>query len=138
MLEQQEHSIGDVSSDAQSMTQLEGIRNKVFIDRYSLKDASGKALELYPEDTWARVARGIAEVEKTEAENDLQPREDEIAEDCVAFVRATKVVPAQSPKADCVNCAAVAEATEILAFQEFRVDRMGGAFGGRGHDRSMT
>ncbi len=66
MLEQQEHSTGDASSDAQSMTQLEGIRNKVFIDRYSLKDASGKALELYPEDTWARVARGIAEVEKTE------------------------------------------------------------------------
>ncbi len=66
MLEQQEHSTGDSSSDAQSMTQLEGIRNKVFIDRYSLKDASGKALELYPEHTWARVARGIAEVEKTE------------------------------------------------------------------------
>ncbi len=67
MLEQQERSTGDQSSvDAQSMTQLEGIRNKVFIDRYSLKDASGKPLELYPEQTWARVARGIAEVEKTE------------------------------------------------------------------------
>ena len=66
MLEQQEHSTSDSSSDAQSMTQLEGIRNKVFIDRYSLKDASGKPLELYPENTWARVARGIAEVEKTE------------------------------------------------------------------------
>ncbi len=67
MLEQQERSTGDQSGvDAQSMTQLEGIRNKVFIDRYSLKDASGKPLELYPEHTWARVARGIAEVEKTE------------------------------------------------------------------------
>ena len=66
MLEQQEHSTSDSSNDAQSMTQLEGIRNKVFIDRYSLKDASGKPLELYPEHTWARVARGIAEVEKTE------------------------------------------------------------------------
>ncbi len=48
-----------------SMTQLEGIRQKVFMDRYSLKDASGKALENYPEQMWARVARGIAEVEKT-------------------------------------------------------------------------
>ena len=67
MLEQQERSTGDQPSvDAQSMTQLEGIRNKVFIDRYSLKDASGKPLELYPEHTWARVARGIAEVEQTE------------------------------------------------------------------------
>jgi len=67
MLEQQERSTGDQSSvDTQSMTQLEGIRNKVFIDRYSLKDASGKPLELYPEHTWERVARGIAAVEKTE------------------------------------------------------------------------
>ncbi len=66
MLEQQERSNDNSSSDAQSMTQLEGIRNKVFIDRYSLKDASGKPLELYPENTWERVARGIAEVEKTE------------------------------------------------------------------------
>ncbi len=70
MLEQQEHSTGDSSNDAQSMTQLEGIRNKVFIDRYSLKDASGKPLELYPEHTWARVARGIAAVEKTEEKRD--------------------------------------------------------------------
>ncbi|HEX7736628.1 MAG TPA: adenosylcobalamin-dependent ribonucleoside-diphosphate reductase [Ktedonobacteraceae bacterium] len=46
-------------------TQLEGIRQKVFIDRYSLKDAEGNALELNPEQLWARVARGIAEVEKT-------------------------------------------------------------------------
>ncbi len=67
MLEQQERSTGDQSSiDTQSMTQLEGVRNKVYIDRYSLKDASGKPLELHPEQTWARVARGIAEVEQTE------------------------------------------------------------------------
>ncbi len=67
MLEQQKRPADDTSKvDAQSMTQLEGIRNKVFIDRYSLKDASGTALELYPEQTWARVARGIAAVEQTE------------------------------------------------------------------------
>ncbi len=52
-------------SEIGNMTQLEGIRQKVFIDRYSLKDASGNALELHPEQLWARVARGIAEVEKT-------------------------------------------------------------------------
>ncbi|HZT99126.1 MAG TPA: LAGLIDADG family homing endonuclease [Ktedonobacteraceae bacterium] len=50
----------------QGMTQLEGIRQKVFMDRYSLKDASGQPLEFYPEQTWARVARGIAAVEQTE------------------------------------------------------------------------
>jgi ribonucleoside-diphosphate reductase alpha chain len=53
------------TGNTEKMTQLEGIRQKVFMDRYSLKDASGNALEHYPEQMWARVARGIAEVEKT-------------------------------------------------------------------------
>jgi ribonucleotide reductase alpha subunit len=53
------------TNDASRMTQLEGIRQKVFMDRYSLKDPNGQALEFYPEQLWARVARGIAEVEKT-------------------------------------------------------------------------
>jgi ribonucleoside-diphosphate reductase alpha chain len=58
----------DVGDDQhnQHMTQLEGIRQKVFMDRYSLKDADGQALESYPEQLWARVARGIASVEQTE------------------------------------------------------------------------
>lgn len=54
------------AGDAQSKTQLEGIRQKVFMDRYSLKDPSGQPLEFYPEQLWERVARGIAEVEPTE------------------------------------------------------------------------
>src|SRR5206468_4442037 len=72
MSEQQKHaSHSQVSFSAQNqtpqdMTQLEGIRQKVFMDRYSLKDASGQPLEFYPEQTWARVARGIAAVEQTE------------------------------------------------------------------------
>src|SRR2546426_11519405 len=52
--------------EQQKQTQLEGIRQKVFMDRYSLKDASGQALEFHPEQLWARVARGIAAVEPTE------------------------------------------------------------------------
>ncbi|HEU5226603.1 MAG TPA: ribonucleotide reductase N-terminal alpha domain-containing protein, partial [Ktedonobacteraceae bacterium] len=64
MLEQQERPS---SQDATStMTQLEGIRQKVFMDRYSLKDSAGQPLEFHPEQTWARVARGIAAVETTE------------------------------------------------------------------------
>lgn len=43
---------------------LEGIRNKVFLDRYSLKDAKGSPLEQTPEEMWRRVAKGIAGVEK--------------------------------------------------------------------------
>lgn len=50
----------------QKGTVLEGIRQKVFMDRYSLKDPSGQALEFYPEQLWARVAQGIAAVETTE------------------------------------------------------------------------
>jgi ribonucleoside-diphosphate reductase alpha chain len=67
MLEQQKRPSDDqTGSDSQNATQLEGIRQKVFMDRYSLKDASGQALEFYSEQMWARVARGIAAVEQTE------------------------------------------------------------------------
>lgn len=47
-------------------TVLEGIRQKVFLDRYSLKDRDGSPTESYPEEMWRRVARGIAEVEAPE------------------------------------------------------------------------
>ncbi len=43
---------------------LDGIREKVFLDRYSLKDKEGNPTEPTPEDMWRRVARGIAEIEK--------------------------------------------------------------------------
>ncbi|HUQ84754.1 MAG TPA: adenosylcobalamin-dependent ribonucleoside-diphosphate reductase [Candidatus Limnocylindrales bacterium] len=43
---------------------LDGIRHKVFMDRYSLKDEEGNPTELTPNDMWKRVARGIAENEK--------------------------------------------------------------------------
>ncbi len=43
---------------------LDGIRNKVFLDRYSLKDKEGAPLESTPEEMWRRVAKGIAGVEK--------------------------------------------------------------------------
>lgn len=43
---------------------LDGIRHKVFMDRYSLKDEEGNPTEQTPNDMWARVARGIAQNEK--------------------------------------------------------------------------
>ncbi|MBI4157431.1 hypothetical protein HY502_01110, partial [Candidatus Woesebacteria bacterium] len=49
---------------AKAGTTLEGIRHDVFLDRYSLKDVEGKAMEAYPEQMWRRVAWGIAQVEK--------------------------------------------------------------------------
>jgi len=44
-------------------TVLEGIRRDVFVDRYSLKDEAGNAMEEYPEQMWRRVARGVAQTE---------------------------------------------------------------------------
>jgi ribonucleoside-diphosphate reductase alpha chain len=54
---------GHALPETETGTLLEGIRQKVFADRYSLKDESGAALEHYPEQMWRRVARGIAAVE---------------------------------------------------------------------------
>ncbi len=44
---------------------LEGLQYKVFKDRYALKGEDGTPLEEYPDQMWRRVARGIAEVERT-------------------------------------------------------------------------
>src|SRR3989339_1692394 len=43
---------------------LDGIREKVFLDRYALKDKKGKLIEHKPEEMWKRVAAGIAQNEK--------------------------------------------------------------------------
>lgn len=43
---------------------LDGIRQQVFLDRYSLKDKKGKPIEKMPSEMWKRVARGIAKAEK--------------------------------------------------------------------------
>jgi len=44
---------------------LDGIREKVFLDRYALKGVKGELLEHDPSEMWKRVARGIAKNEKT-------------------------------------------------------------------------
>lgn len=46
--------------------ELTGIRNTVFLDRYALKDETGKPIEKTPEETWARVAKAVAAMEKPE------------------------------------------------------------------------
>ena len=43
---------------------LDGIRQKVFLDRYSFKDPKGNPIEKTPDEMWRRVAKGIAKVEK--------------------------------------------------------------------------
>lgn len=43
---------------------LDGVRQKVFLDRYSLKDEKGNPMEKTPDEMWRRVAKAIAGVEK--------------------------------------------------------------------------
>jgi len=43
---------------------LVGISEKVFLDRYSLKDKNGAPLEKTPDEMWRRIAKTVAEVEK--------------------------------------------------------------------------
>lgn len=43
---------------------LDGLRQKVFLDRYALKDKDGSLLEHTPEEMWKRVSHGIAQNEK--------------------------------------------------------------------------
>lgn len=43
---------------------LTGISEKVFLDRYSLKDKTGKPLEKKPEEMWLRISKAAASVEK--------------------------------------------------------------------------
>lgn len=44
---------------------LTGISEKVFLDRYSLKDKAGKPTEKKPDDMWKRIAKAVAAQEKT-------------------------------------------------------------------------
>src|SRR3990170_6732113 len=43
---------------------LAGISEKVFLDRYSLKDKAGKPLEKNPREMWKRIAKAVSKVEK--------------------------------------------------------------------------
>ena len=59
-----------------------------------------------------------SEVEMVEGGEELKPDEDQIAEDCVAFVRSTKVVPARAANTDCPGCPV--GGTEALSFQQMK------------------
>jgi len=45
---------------------LTGVSQKVFLDRYSLKDKKGNPIEKTPEEMWKRIAKAVASVEKKE------------------------------------------------------------------------
>jgi ribonucleoside-diphosphate reductase alpha chain len=49
--------------------ELDGVRRKVFEDRYAAKDENGGLIEHAPEEMWRRVAKNLATIEKTETES---------------------------------------------------------------------
>ena len=55
-------------------------------------------------------------------DDESQPHQEEIEEHCVAFVRSTKVVSAQTPTADCPGCPSAG--AEVLAFRQMKTDRI--------------
>ena len=60
---------------------LDGIREKVFLDRYALKGTKGQLLEHTPEEMWKRVSRGIAKNEKPNARKHWQKKFYDVMED---------------------------------------------------------
>ena len=50
---------------------LTGLSEKVFLDRYSLKNKAGKPVEKTPDRMWRRVAKAVAQVEKKENQKKL-------------------------------------------------------------------
>ncbi len=71
--------------------QLDGIRQKVFLDRYALKDKNGERIESTPEEMWRRVARGIAATEKKTDQKKWQKEFYRVMED-FKFVPAGRIL----------------------------------------------
>lgn len=54
--------------------ELTGIRNKVFLDRYALKDENGNPIEKVVEEMWRRVAKGVSIVEKKDKKKEWEEK----------------------------------------------------------------
>ena len=54
-----------IDQKGKAFTELEGIRQKLFLDRYALKDPLGQPIEKYPEEMWRRVSHALSRVEKS-------------------------------------------------------------------------
>ena len=73
------------------MTNFDGIREKVFLDRYALKDKEGALIEHTPEEMWRRVARGIAANEKKKDQKQWESAFYEVMQD-FKFVPAGRIL----------------------------------------------
>lgn len=55
-------------------TVLEGVSQKVFLDRYSLKDEKGNPIEKYPEQMWRRLAVAGSRIETPEKQKEWEDK----------------------------------------------------------------
>jgi hypothetical protein len=83
-------------------------------------ETNGRAAEPERPNVNGHPREADADSSDAEGETELQPEEDKVAEDCVAFLRATEVVPAQTASSDCPTCPA--PGTEVLRFQSMKTD----------------
>ncbi|HXX39628.1 MAG TPA: adenosylcobalamin-dependent ribonucleoside-diphosphate reductase [bacterium] len=80
----EQNTTADVASDADANAIApetleffngDGLRARVFHDKYALRDPSGRVLERTPVAMWQRIARGLASVESTEAARERYAQE---------------------------------------------------------------
>lgn len=65
---------------------LQGISEKVFLDRYSLKNKAGKSMEKRPEEMWTRIAKAVSLAEK-------KPKQKKWEKDFYSILKDFKYVP---------------------------------------------
>lgn len=101
-----------------------GDQNKDLRAEASEPDAKVASAKAQDREATGRPSSRESQKDSTDAEGEteLQPHEDEIAEDCVDFVRATKAAPAANASDDCPGCSS--EATEVLRIQQVKTNRI--------------
>ncbi len=60
---------------------LTGVSEKVFLDRYALKDKDGKAIEQTPDEMWRRIAKAVAAIEKKGAQKRWEKEFNQVMKD---------------------------------------------------------
>ena len=60
------HDSSELNGQSQDSWFRSELQQRIFLDRYALKDPNGIPIESMPEEMWRRVAAGIAAVESTE------------------------------------------------------------------------
>ncbi len=67
----QKMSVFDNKIEPVESVKLTGIREKLFLDRYAMRNEIGEVVETSIDQSWRRMAKALASVEKTEKEKEL-------------------------------------------------------------------